>query len=172
MYKIKRPSVESRLSDPENTRRIGLTRGKSVLVDSDDYQFLNQWNWCFSTGYAVRFEKGDGEKHRVILMHRVITGAPDGKFVDHINSNRLDNRKSNLRTCSPQENTWNKSFQPRNKTKLKGVRFEPDRGKYLAKIGYNGKTYNLGRYNCAEDAAMAYRLAAKKFHGEFSNQSN
>lgn len=89
---------------------IPLTRGRAALVDAEDYDFLMQWKWCVITGYAVRTTtRAGGAKPKTILMHRVIVAPPEGFFVDHINCNRLDNRRANLRICTPEENTLNRS---------------------------------------------------------------
>jgi len=72
-------------------KRIKLTQEKVALVDDADFEFLNQWKWFYhQTGYAKSC-------HR--YMHRLINKTPKGFHTDHINRNKLDNRKSNLRYC-------------------------------------------------------------------------
>ncbi len=94
-------------------RRInGVNRGLCALVDDDDYQWLNQWNWsAISTrrgngGYAVRNEAGTS-----ILMHRLIVGVTRGQEIDHINGNGLDNRRANLRIASRSTNMLNRQWR-------------------------------------------------------------
>ena len=84
-------------------RRNSRNRGKYTVVDDEDYEWLNQWNWsAVSTwrkngGYAMR---RDNKLGKSILMHRLILGVPEGVEVDHVNGNGLDNRRSNLRIAS------------------------------------------------------------------------
>jgi hypothetical protein len=73
-----------------NLKTIKLSQGKEVIVDEEDYAYLSQWKWYFNGGYAVR-----GCKKR-ILMHRVIMATPDDKVTDHINRDKLDNRRCNF----------------------------------------------------------------------------
>ena len=85
-------------------KEIPLTRGKFALVDDEDYEWLSQWKWyCSTTGYAVR-----GCKNRILYMHREIAKTKPGMLTDHINRNKLDNRKENLRFCSHRENMKNR----------------------------------------------------------------
>ena len=95
-------------------KQIELSQGKYAIVDDDDYQELNIYNWYFNNdGYAVRsveISKGKRTKQR---MHRIITNCPDGFEVDHANHDKLDNRKSNLRVCSSSENSHNQKMQTR-----------------------------------------------------------
>lgn len=101
-------------------------------------------------------------------MHRVITQAPAGVEVDHINRNRLDNRRCNLRLTDRGGNTRNCSRNRKNTSGYKGV-YGPDRsGHWVASVVYQGKAYHLGSYLTAEEAAVTYDLAAMALHGEFA----
>ncbi len=79
-----------------------------ALVDTDLEPTLSAYTWGLSLGYAVRIGLSDG-KRRGIRMHRAIMGAPDGLEVDHINRNRLDNRRANLRLATDAEQAQNLS---------------------------------------------------------------
>lgn len=73
---------------------ILLTKGFSAIVDDDDYEFLSQWKWHWTGGYAVRNTAGsNGRKQKRLHMHRIINKTPDGSQTDHINGDTLDNRK-------------------------------------------------------------------------------
>lgn len=82
-------------------RFIPLTQGKLTIVDDEDYDFLNQWKWSWLKnnwgGYAVRGTRCRKEhRQNMIYMHRFIINTTKGMEVDHVNGNKLDNRKSNL----------------------------------------------------------------------------
>jgi len=147
-------------------RTIDLTQGQVALVDDEDYEYLNQFNWCYyRTGYAGRSSKISLGKRYVILMHRQIMNTPDGMDTDHINHNKLDNRKENLRVCTGAENLCNR-YKWEGK-KYKGVYIEY--GKYIfASITKNRKQIRLGSFPTLEDAARAYDKAAKEIHGKFA----
>src|SRR2546430_16319669 len=98
-------------------RKIKLTRGKYALVDLVDYEWLSQWKWyCSARGYAARRLYPE---NKVVYMHRVI--IPEGEEVDHINHDKLDNRKSNLRPCTHKQNLRSRGLNKNNKSGYKGV---------------------------------------------------
>jgi len=156
-------------------RKIPLTQGKFALVDPEDYEKLSKYNW-----YAVRSPRGfyavrsvnakngrSGQKN--VRMHRVILKAPEGKFIDHINHNGLDNRKSNLRICTMQQNSWNMRKQRGNCTsQYKGVTQRKDTGKWQARIICNAKKISIGCFDDEKAAAMAYDEKAKELFGEYA----
>lgn len=93
-----------------NTMRLDITNA-TVEIDEQDLQLVSKYKWHLnSTGYAVWRGIEDGVK-KTVRMHRLITGAPPEKIVDHINHNRLDNRRINLRVCTQAENMLNKRNQ-------------------------------------------------------------
>lgn len=109
----------------ESYRLIPLSgkrgKGKSAIVDADMHEILSQWRWHLHVeGYASRGERRDG-KLKSILMHRSIAETPVGMWTDHINHNRLDNRRKNLRACTAQENQCNQSLQVGCSSVFKGV---------------------------------------------------
>jgi hypothetical protein len=111
-----------------------------------------------------------GGKRKTVYIHRLVTNAPDGLFVDHISGDVLDNRKENLRFCNNQMNSFNRKST--NATGYKGVYKSKDKkytkDRYLAYINLNYKRINLGSYDNAEDAARAYNEKAKELFGEFA----
>lgn len=148
-------------------KTIPLTKGKVALVDDEDYSVLIQHPWAAGGGgsnYAVRYEKG-----KAILMHRLIVNPEVGQCVDHVNGNGLDNRRSNLRACSHQENMRNRrTTDVAGVSRFKGVYWEAKKRLWRARIAVDKKYKSLGRYKVEEDAARAYDRAARVYFGEFA----
>lgn len=145
-------------------------RGTTVLiqVDADTAErFQGHGISIGSHGYP---QISGVMKGRVVLLHRVIVNAQRGQYVDHINGERFDCRRSNLRICTNSENGRNRTATRRNVTGFKGVRWEGhSKAKpYVAKIKTNGKQVHLGSFPTAESAARAYDAAAQVHHGAFA----
>lgn len=152
-------------------KKIELTSGKFALVDDEDFETLNQYNWFASESsksfYARRNVCGN-KKTVKVAMHRQIMGFPDGLEVDHKDGNGLNNQKSNLRICSKTENLKNKRLYKNNKTGFKGVTWHKQHGKYYSSIRINGKYVFLGLFLDPIDAAKAYDREALKNFGKFA----
>jgi len=147
-------------------KTIKLTQGRMAIVDDDDYERLQQWKWCCSgNGYVIRHRPGH---ESVILMHREVLGTPDGIDTDHINGNKLDNRKENLRFCNGSQNMANQGKLSNNTSGYKGVTWDKLNKKWKSQIKVYGINIHLGRFINVEDAANAYKEAAIKYFGEFA----
>lgn len=146
-------------------KEIQLTNGKVTIVDDSDYEWLMQWRWYFNLGgYAVRNAR-EGE---CVYMHRLIMDAPPELYTDHRNRIRLDNRRCNLRNCTPTQSMWNHPPKP-NKHGFPGVMFLKNRKRgYLARIRVFKKTICLGYFATAKEASDAYNVAKVKYFGEFA----
>lgn len=145
-------------------------KGEEILVDDEDFLDLRQWSWSINAhGYAARGYQIAGRRIGEI-MHRRLMGLTvgDKRQVDHIDGNRLNNQKSNLRVCTNLENSRNRKAQGGN-AGYKGVYWRASTRRWLANIGHLGKTYFLGSFDTAEEAHRAYCAAAAIFHGEFAN---
>lgn len=149
-------------------KTITLTQGKVALVDDEDFERINQFKWYYGEGYAIReIQTGVGRKARkTIRMHRMVTDTPEGMEVDHINHDKLDNRKTNLRVCNRLANGKNKMMSKRNKSGYKGVHARY--GRWVAVIRFNWKLYHLGVFDTPEEAARAYNKAAVEYFGEYA----
>lgn len=147
-------------------KQIPLTKGKFALVDETDFEWLSQYNWCYSNGSAVR--RMPKNNSLLLYMHREVLGLRKGTFCDHINGDRLDNRRENLRSATHAQNMFNKRKYKTNKSGIKGVCWDKNRNKFVAQIGVGGKHINLGRFTKVEDAIRAYNNAALIYHGEFA----
>jgi hypothetical protein len=146
-------------------KKIPLGHGVFSVIDDDDFSSVSKLKWYLGHGYAVRNKNGKSG-HR--FMHRMIMGAPDGIFVDHIDGDRLNNQKSNLRLATKAENGFNRPMQKRNRLGYKGVSFSKQKGKFRASIQAFGKWSHLGYFLTAEEAHTSRLQAEIKQHGEFS----
>ncbi len=166
-----RPQITQPL-DP-SYRLIPLTRGASTKVDAEDYEWLMQWKWYAHkvnrTGclYAYRKEPAGKWKQSAIAMHREVLHAPPGVEVDHKFHDTLDNRKSQLRLATHQQNACNKKTLRANSSGYKGV-FASGTGKWTAQITVRGQHFYLGTFASAELASDAYLSKSRSLHGEFS----
>jgi hypothetical protein len=139
-----------------------------IQVSPEDEWLLTAHKWVLDAhGYACRGERAGG-KFRRILLHRLISGAPQGVIVDHIDGDRLNNRRENLRLCGNAENLRNRKTPKNNKTGYKGVSRDARRNKYQAIIKAENKKHYLGSFDTPEKAALAYNAAAIRLHGEFA----
>lgn len=153
-------------------KQIPLTQGFFALVDDEDFDELNKYNWSVAkkkdTNYAIRSDLSTGKK-KTVSMARIILGISDKNiFVDHADGNGLNNQKSNLRACTPSQNSQNKKKDHNSLSKFKGVHPNTKNCRFRATIRINGTIKNLGVYKTEKDAAIAYDKAAKKHFGEFA----
>lgn len=106
-----------------------------------------------------------------VLLHRLIWLYMTGKFpveyIDHINGNKGDNRFSNLREATAQQNNFNSSLSTRNTTGYKGVSYCKQMKKYKAGYKLNKKIYHIGYFDTPEQASAAYINAVAPIHGEY-----
>jgi len=150
-------------------KRIPLPNGKFAIVDIEDYEELFKYKWQFNKGYAVRTVYAKrGQKRSSVKMHRLVNKTPKGFETDHINGDKLDNRKCNLRTATHSENTRNRGCLSCNTSGLKGVELIKKTGKWRALIRALDKRISLGSFPTAELASEAYNNAAIKYHGQFA----
>lgn len=137
--------------------------GEKIIVDKEDFKTVKEHKWCVSkTGYAV-----SRINNKVIKLHRFILGVKDStKIVDHKNRNKLDNRRQNLRFCSPHQNSMNC-----NETKGRdlpiGVSLSSTKKRYRARIMFNRKEIFLGSFETIEEAVRARKIGEKKYFSGF-----
>ena len=151
-------------------KEIVLTKGYKTIVDDDDYERLNQYNWCYAYGYAVRSGKKSKEKREPLkFMHHEVLERKDGYVIDHANRNTLDNRKQNLRYADMSQNKANSRLRHgRSKSGYTGVYYVKRLDKYRARYQAYGKRKCLGYYATAEEAAKVYDKAMIKAFGDYA----
>jgi len=146
-----------------------LGEGKFAIVDDADFDWLNQWKWCVTgSGYvsgSVYVE--EYKRRKPVLMHRLILNIPKGMEGDHKNNNKLDNRRNNLRVCTPMQNMGNRPIGKQNTSGYKGVSWDKEKNKWAVKIRINGRVTFVGRYTNIETAARAYDIKSKEVYGEY-----
>lgn len=158
-------------------KEIPLTQGQVAIVDDEDFEKLSQWKWCASAAkygfYAVRGALiSEVGYPRLISMHRVILGI-DGLTLmgDHINGNKLDNRRSNLRVANHIENKRSYRHSATSKTsKWRGVSWDKSRNNWQMQIHANGRKI-MKRFCDENDAAQAYNFYAVSLFGEFATEN-
>lgn len=146
-------------------RTIPLPNGRHTIVDAADYDWASGFCWFYhhKNTYARR---AGGVSGRWIYLHREIMAPPSGLVVDHINRNKLDNRRCNLRVCTQAENTRNADYK-RGASGLRGAcRYKG--GRWQAKVRVGGKQISLGIFDTALEAALAYDTAARAHYGAFA----
>ena len=134
-------------------------------VDEDDFLLVSESKWRLSLSGYVR-------TGRSTSLHRVLMGVSNDRSfeVDHINGDKLDNRKINLRLCSRSQNEFNKGKRKDNTSGFKGVfkRSHVKINKFCSVIGIENRKIHLGYFGTPEEAARAYDKAARELHGEFA----
>ena len=144
-------------------------KDRIALVDNEDFERVSKIKWSITnTGYAAKSGK--------FLQHFIMNWTSSRKFyLDHINGNKLDNRKSNLRIVTPKQNNWNS--KRKSLLGYRGVTYTfayLNGKKYIRKLPYlvaigNHKNYKyIGYFATAIQAAMAYDIWAKEWYGEYA----
>jgi hypothetical protein len=151
-------------------KEIKLNKNKIALVDEDMFEYLNQWRWfCNSNGYAIRHKhiriSKNKYKNKIIRMHVLINETPNGLVTDHINRNKLDNRKENLRSVTKSLNAINSKLNNNNRSGVNGVYFDNFTGKWRAELKKDYRKYTLGRYKLLKDALEARKCAERLYYG-------
>ena len=146
-------------------KKISLTNGGVTLISDEDYSEVSKYKW---------FLKRETHKESVIRtigkisLSRFLLNPPKGMLVDHIDGNRLNNQRENIRICTPAENARNTILYSTNTSGFRGVMWKKSNKKWHARITVNYKRISLGFFDSITDAAKAYNKAAKEYFGEFA----
>ena len=159
-------SLSLSLSSLTHMKRIPVANGKyAASVDDQDYEFLRQHRWHINDGYARTWIPSPTGRYRV-YMHRLILEPGEKKVTDHVNRDRLDNRRVNLREVSVAENSRNRNRKRNKNGNFKGTHRRGD--KWVAHIRVEGKLRHLGTFPNEEQAARAYDTEALQHFGQFA----
>lgn len=164
------------------TARIPLWKNKFgvyggyALIDAKDRELVQKYKWYLKPdpGYAHLTTRRDGKSY-TLLMHRLIMGLDKGdrRQVDHINRNRLDNRRENLRICTPAENGQNRHGESpwlNTYSIHRGVSWHKQRKKWYASCRVDGLLRHVGSFLTEEEAASAVK-AFRAAHLPFSEEA-
>lgn len=159
-----------RIEIKENIAYIMLTgTTDKMMCDIEDLDKLSGSTWSKNAkGYAKCRKKIDG-KSKTVLAHRIIMSASEGEIIDHINRNRLDNRKCNLRIVDIRANRVHSELKPQNDSGYAGVKKQ--KKSWVAMITVDGKYKVIGHFPTKEEAIKARRLAEKAIYGVYSNEN-
>ena len=152
---------------------IILKNGLIALFDNEDFEKLikRKRKWVVnSSGYVV-WKTTVKRKIYCLYMHRVVMGLgdfkDDNRMIDHVNGNKLDNRKINLRLATIQQNIMSRG-KIKGGSLYKGVSWDKQSHKWVSQICYMKKRIKLGHFIRQKDAALRYNIEAKKLFKGFA----
>lgn len=162
----------------QSTLCIPLTRGYVSIIDTVDCDLATR-KWCANVSargtYAIGswvYEDGIRRKaimHRLILERALNIKLTKYQVVDHINGDKLDNRRSNLRIATFKENAINSRTPRSNASGYKGVHYVEQSDKWESVVYVDGKRKSLGVFDTPELAFKAYQQESFRLHGRFAN---
>jgi hypothetical protein len=134
-----------------------------ALIDEEDRALVESYRWMLGSGGYARIVQRE-----LVLMHRLILGLPPGRALqaDHINHDKLDNRRRNLRVVTQQGNMQNRGTDHAARSEFVGVSWETRKQRWRARVVIGGQRPHLGYFATELDAAVAaerYRLAHSPF---------
>ena len=150
----------------------GITsRGVIFKFDYEDYDKIKGLNWFSHHGYIVSHLNEDNRK--TIYLHRFVIGLKDDRYennliVDHINHDKTDNRKCNLRIGTSSQNNINRKTLKNNTSGCPGVTYRKEINKWRVRISVNGKRISVGDFDTYEAAVKARRDAEMKYHKDWA----
>jgi hypothetical protein len=152
--------------------RAGIVVGHA-LVDAEDLEWASRWTWCLNAnGYAWRNSRGEPGEAKHVYLHRALLGlrAGDRRQVDHINRDKLDDRRVNLRIATDATNRQNTPAIG-GSSQYRGVHFDRSRGRWTASAQLNRQGHHLGRFATEQEAA-AVAAAWRAKHMPFSHDAD
>lgn len=153
--------------------KFSIGWGREAIVDEADWPLIKDFSWRWSPrkgnsdlGYVIATTSRKSAYRGTIALHRFLMGTPKDKHVDHVNGDRLDNRRENLRLASRSQNMFNVAKRPGFKSQFKGVAKVGT--KWRAGIQFNKKTTIIGIFEHEWEAALAYDMVAFSLYPEFA----
>ena len=153
-YRETEDYIEVVLEHPDTEREV------VSKIDKEEFKHVKKHTWRLTkNGYATNRMVG--------YLHRFILKPEDDLDVDHVNRDKLDNRKSNLRECTRSQNMMNTTLRSNNTSGVTGVSYCKQTKKWSAMIKINYKTIWLGRHATLDEAIEVRRNAEKKYFKEY-----
>lgn len=150
-------------------KSIELHGGEVALVDDEDEALVRQYKWHVNTRDGVTwYAEASPSRGKTMSMHRLITGAPKGTHVDHANCDGLDNRRANMRVCTPGQNHMNRRKSSGLTSQFKGVSWAKKDQRWVAQAQLDKKKRHLGQFKSEIAAAIAYDQFARANFGKFA----
>jgi len=153
-------------------RRDGSLAAVAYLDDEDYCRVAGRPWYAYANGRTTYAQTSVGRgagKQRVLSMHAMLVGpAPKGYYIDHIDGDGLNNRRSNLRIVDRYQNQWNRRRAVNNRSGRTGVSLESRSGKYVAYICRQRKNRIIGRFSTFDEAVAAREAAEREAHGPFT----
>jgi hypothetical protein len=149
---------------------IGYTTNTNepFYFDLEDYDKIKNYCWSIDKhGYVI--SRSAKQNWKMIKLHSFIL---DLTRIDHINKNKLDNRRNNLRVATISQNAMNSKIRISNKTGIIGVCFNKINNKWISYININKEHKILGNYYDFKNAIIARLKAEKQYFGEFAPQKH
>lgn len=144
---------------------IPVKGGPLARVDAEDYDKVSRYRWCARHTLYTCYAIADG---RTPFMHRLITNAPKGLVVDHIDRDGMNNTKRNLRICTHAQNQHNVGPTPNRSSRYKGVSWHRASRRWRVSIFCGGRNLHLGYFKDEIAAAKAYDKKAKEQFGDYA----
>ena len=136
---------------------------KDLIVDVNDEYLLER--------HKFRYDKNQYPRTKInkkdIFLHHLILPKKQGFEIDHINRNKLDNRRCNLRYVTRSQNAMNHGIQRNNKSGYRGVTWCKTKNKWRSTITFHGDQIGLGYFDDVLQAAKIYQIKAKELFGEY-----
>lgn len=174
LQKQKVSEVKSKINQYDLTGEVGIgytSKGERFIFDKEDFEIIKDFCWFVnSLGYVVT---RDRITSKMISFHRLVM-RPKNKdeLVDHIDHDRLNNCKSNLRVCSHDDNMKNRSIHKNNTSKVLGVTWYEPRKKWRSQIKINGRCTHIGLFTSKTEAIRARIKAELEFYKEYAPTYN
>jgi hypothetical protein len=144
-------------------KKIPIGKDLFALVDDEDYDLVSKFSWHKHKAlYGERYYASANVK-----MHRLVLDAKPGEIIDHINGDPLDNRKENLRICTPSQNQQNTQSRG-GSSRYKGVSYHKKKNKWVGSFSANGKSYYCGAFESEDECACAVDQKRLEICGEFA----
>ena len=143
------------------------TKEEYAIVDDSDFELVSKSRWYLQAVGKHKSARADFKENgirRKISMSRFLMNCPKGMVVDHINGDSLDNRRKNLRICTPKENCRNIHLTKRGK--MKNI-YQIPSGKFRVLFQVDGKRHHFGMFETVEEAMKVHKKVRKQFFGEF-----